>query len=224
MPNPPGSFRLQPSRSEGLFAFVIGLLSATALFVLIAVIQKISADAEVIEDHSRDRFYITPPEEVTIEEEPEPEPEEPPEPELEREPPRLELSSLDIALRPGTGGGFGVAAAIPEIQADEATLDTAGFVNFADLDEPPRLRNGGRFNFSERIRQRFEGAKGTALLYIKINAAGDVITIQSKQSNLPEPVVRELMTLIEAKGFTPPKVGGEPTQAEATLPINLKIQ
>lgn len=224
MTHPSGSFRIETSRGEGCVALAAGLLSATALFVLIAVIQKISADAKVIENDSRDLFYITPPEEPAIKDEPEPEPEDPPEPELERDPPRLDLSSLDIALSPGTGGGFGIATAMPQIRADEATLDTAAFVNFADLDEPPRLRNGGRFNFSERVRQRFEGVQGTVLLYIKINSDGDVITIQSRQSNLPEPVVRELMAIIEAKGFTSPKVQGEPTQAEATLPINLKIQ
>lgn len=224
MANPTGSFRLKETRGEGFLALAAGLLSAASLFILIAVIQKISADAEAIQNDSSDLFFVTPPEEVAIEDEPEPEEEEPPEPELEREPPRLDLSSLEIALNPGTGGGFSVATAIPEIRTDEETLDTAAFVDFADLDEPPRLRGGADFNFSERIRQRFEGARGTALLYLKINADGEVITIQSRQSNLPEPVVRELTSLIESKGFTAPRVGGEPTRAEATLPINLKIQ
>lgn len=224
MMNPNGSFQLKETRGEGLLALAVGTISATTLFILIAVIQKISADAEAVQNNSRDIFFVTPPEEVAMEDEPEPEAEEPPEPELEREPPRLDLSTLDIALSPGTGGDFGVAAAIPEIRADDETLDTAAFVNFADLDEPPRLRNGASFNFSERIRQRFEGAQGTALLYIKIDADGNVIMIQSRQSNLPNLVVQELMTIIKSKGFTSPRVGGEPTPAEATLPINLKIQ
>ncbi len=224
MPEDGHSFRLPKSRHALPLALALGVGTSLLLFVLIAVIQKITTEHEPTTADRRDVVYVTPPEDIRIEEPPEETEADEPEPELEKEPPRIDLSSLDLALNPGTGGDFMVPAAIPSLEADAAALNAEDFVNFADLDEAPRLRGGSRFNFSERIRQRFEGTSGAVLLYIRIERSGDVLAIEARSTNLPEAVVQELIEIIQDKGFTVPKVRGQPTRAEATLPINLTIQ
>lgn len=121
---------------------VVGALALTLVFFLVLpVMQAISAAPE--SDLIVTSFDVAnlppppPPPEEEIEEEPE---EEPPPPELNEEAAPLDLSQLELALNPGLSGGLlGGDFAVKLNTVNAAAGDVDELFNVSDLDQPPQV-------------------------------------------------------------------------------------
>lgn len=212
------TWRPREARSELGASVLLGLGFALALFVLMALAQKLG-DVGRSEDHLEETVTAyQAPEIEQIEEEPPPPEEEPPE--LEEEPPpQLSLDQLDIALNPGPGGDLSGDFAMPSF-ASLKELGTDSFLDFSQLDQTPRPVGVFGFNFPRRLLK--EPARGRIVLLIKLSHTGEVLDVQVDSSNLPR---FNDFVLGEVKGwkFTPPTKNGQPVNAVARLPIPIRV-
>ncbi|MGF1483164.1 MAG: energy transducer TonB [Opitutales bacterium] len=218
------TFKRPEAGSMFAVSILVGVAFSFFLFVVIALAQQLSADRPRPEEGPDNIVFVQPPdvdieeeEEVIEEEEPEPEPE------LDAEPPQLNLSALDINLDAGIGSGFAIDTGLPEIGSSQEDLDTSRVFSFAELDEPPRMLDASPIRFSQGIRARNQGVSGTVVLFLKIDASGNVVEVRSRHSSLPGEVTDAVLRDIESRRFSPPRVNGSPVSAQATLPVNIKF-
>jgi len=220
MPEP--SYRARSSGASTPLSLFLGTAFAVGLFVLMALAQMMGEVEPPESDLDETLLAYTPPEiEEPPEEETPPEEEEEPPPELEKEPPRLTLAQLDIALNPGTGGSLMGDFAMPAIATSQQALGTEDFVDFSDLDQTPRPIGVSGFHFPRRLRQ--EKVSGRIVLLLKLDEKGEVIDVRIDSSNLPR---FDDFVLSEVRDwrFTPPTQQGRPVKAKARLPIPIRIQ
>jgi len=215
------SYRVPSARSEAALSLLLGAAFAVGLFVLMALAQMIGDVEPPTNEIDETVVVYTPPEIEEFEEEPPPleEQKEPP-PELEKEPPRLSLDQLDIALNPGTGGSLAGDFSMPSIAATSRSLGTEDFVDFSDLDQIPRPVNA-RLDIPPRLKRK--KASGKVVILIKLDEEGRVLEASVDSSNLPafEDFVREA---VAGWRFTPPTQQGRPVRAHARLPIPINIR
>ena len=134
--------------SRRTLATIGGLALGLGIFMLLPVLESItSTPAEELQVQDADTIAPPPPPPEIEQEEEKPE-EPPPEqepPKLADEAPPLDLSQLELALNPGTGGagGFGgdfavnLGAAIK--QASDSAEEADGLFSVGDLDQKPRV-------------------------------------------------------------------------------------
>lgn len=213
------SYRPPSDRSGLLTSGLVGLVVAAALFVLIALAQRLG-EVDVPERRIEEQTLRYEPPEVEKIEEPPPEEKEPPPEELEERQPRLSLDQLDIALDPGTGGSLAGDFALPDI-ASAADLGTRDFVNFAALDRVPRPVGVSGLNFPRRLRR--EPVEGKIVLLLKLSEEGEVLDLQVESSNLPR-FDDFVKSQVKNWKFTPPRKDGQPVRAQARLPIPIRIR
>lgn len=216
------AYRLPPAKNELSRSVLLGVLTAFALFVVMALAQMIGEVEPPSNEIEETLVAYVPPvvEEIEEEEPPPPEEEEPP-PELEEEPPQLSLDQLDIALNPGTGGSLAGDFGLPTIGTTSSDLGTEDFVDFSDLDQLPKPVGVSGFNFPRRLKKK--KVNGKIYLLIQLDESGKVISAKVDSSNLPDFddfVVGE----VRRWKFTPPTKGGQPVRAQARLPIPIRIQ
>lgn len=214
------TFHIGSSRSEIPLSLLLGGAFALALFAVMALVQMLG-DVEIVENEIIEKVVAyTPPEVLDTEDEPPPPPDEEPPPELEVEPPQLSLAQLDLVLNPGTGGSIAGDFAMPTIDTNAASLGTADFVDFSDLDQTPRPLPGSSLDFPRRLKR--EAVSGRVVLLIKLDESGHVLEASVESSTLPD-FDKIVSSAVSKWRFTPPTRQGEPVRAQARFPVPIKI-
>lgn len=213
------SYRLPEGRAELPLSLLLGVGTALALFVLMAVAQMIG-DVFAPDRSIDETLMAFNPPELEVEVEPPPPPKEEPPPELEEEPPQLSLDQLDLVLNPGTGGSLVGDFSLPAIDLGNAQQVLDEFVDFANLDQTPHPIGVTGFNFPARLLKK--KVSGKIVLLLKLNERGEVLDVQVEASNLPE-FDGFVAGEVKRWKFTPPTQQGRPVQAKARLPIPITI-
>lgn len=212
-------FELPEARGELRLSLVLGLAVAAGLFLLMALTQMLSPVRSSEDRYEETVMAFEAPEIEEVEIEPPPPEEEPP-PELEEELPQLSLEQLDIALNPGTGGSLMGDFAMPSIEIDADRMRDE-FVDFSNLDQVPRPLGVSGLQFPPRLLK--EKVNGRIVLLLKLSHEGKVIDVEVASSTLPafdDFVAGE----VKRWNFTPPTQQGRPVNAQARLPIPIRIQ
>lgn len=191
-------------------------LTAFAIFAILPITQWISGDP-------RDQYMVRsvdlslpppPP--------PPPEPPRPPEeevkqeqPELEQPPQQLDLSQLEAALNPGTGGAMGNF----QLEGFSVAPDVSGelmIFSIADLDSRPKRRKA----ISPIIPQLFQasGPKGIVRVRIMIDEKGSVTIMEIVEATHDEVVQPVRQALVKWR-FDPPKKDGKVVKAQYIQPF-----
>ena len=212
--------------SRRTLATIGGLALGLGIFMLLPVLESItSTPAEELQVQDADTIAPPPPPPEIEQEEEKPE-EPPPEqepPKLADEAPPLDLSQLELALNPGTGGagGFGgdftvnLGTAIK--QASETTEEADGLFSVGDLDQKPRV-----------IAQSSPVVPAALKKLQSDNVTVQVIFVVNQQGRVEEPKVRRsnnsafdqvAINCVKSWKFEPGKRNGEPVRFRMMAPI-----
>jgi protein TonB len=212
--------------SRRTLATIGGLALGLGIFMLLPVLESItSTPAEELQVQDADTIAPPPPPPEIEQEEEKPE-EPPPEqepPKLADEAPPLDLSQLELALNPGTGGagGFGgdfavnLGAAIK--QASETAEEADGLFSVGDLDQKPRV-----------IAQSSPVVPAALKKLQSDNVTVQVIFVVNQQGRVEEPKVRRsnnsafdqvAINCVKSWKFEPGKRNGEPVRFRMMAPI-----
>lgn len=204
-------------------AVVAGVVLAMGIFLLLPLLESITAmDRDDMLVQSIDTANVPPPpappmEEEKKEEEPPPEAEPP---KLAEEAPPLDLSMLELALNPGTGGaGFGgdFAVKLP-VSAAAASSDGSGvdaLFSMQDLDQKPRAIYQVSPQMSPQLRKF---APGTVYVVFVVDQRGRVENPMIQSSSDPAFEAPALAAVKQWK-FEPGKRNGEPVKFRMRVPI-----
>lgn len=212
--------------SRRTLATIGGLALGLGIFMLLPVLESItSTPAEELQVQDADTIAPPPPPREIEQEEEKPE-EQPPEqepPKLADEAPPLDLSQLELALNPGTGGagGFGgdftvnLGAAIKQVS--ETTEEADGLFSVGDLDQKPRV-----------IAQSSPVVPAALKKLQSDNVTVQVIFVVNQQGRVEEPKVRRsnnsafdqvAINCVKSWKFEPGKRNGEPVRFRMMAPI-----
>ncbi len=212
--------------SRRTLATIGGLALGLGIFMLLPVLESItSTPAEELQVQDADTIAPPPPPPEIEQEEEKPE-EPPPEqepPKLADEAPPLDLSQLELALNPGTGGagGFGgdfavnLGAAIK--QASDSAEEADGLFSVGDLDQKPRV-----------IAQSSPVVPAALKKLQSDNVTVQVIFVVNQQGRVEEPKVRRsnnsafdqvAINCVKSWKFEPGKRNGEPVRFRMMAPI-----
>jgi len=217
----PHTFKIPTARADLPLGIVLGVLFSFGLFVLMAIAPLVGKVTPPRNELNETRIAPQPPVMDDFEEpEPPDPPEEEPPPEMEEPPPEISLDQLEIALNPGTGGSLAGDFALPTMTAGASDLGTEEFMDFSDLDKPPRLLDRSGFNFPRSLRQK--KVSGRIVVYIELDEQGNVIKAEVAESNLPE-FDSYVVQQIKRRQFSAPTFQGKPVKASANLPIPITI-
>jgi len=212
----------QSSVGKAIFSRLIGILCALAMtvafFLVLPMIQAISAkeSADTVLTTVDTAALPPPPPPPPDEPEPdEPEEEEPP-PEMMEEAPPLNLDQLELALNPGIGDGWFGA---------EMTLDLKGMgaggaggeddiVSLADLDQPPRAT----YQPSPTRDAKTRKLEGTVYVLFVVDQNGRVQDPRVHKSTEPA-FDRAAVAAVKKWRFEPGKKNGKPVQFRMRVPI-----
>ncbi len=197
----------------------VGAVVLTALFfLLLPVIQRI-ADSPLADTTLRsvDTAAVPPPPPPPPEEEPEPEdePEEAP-PEMMESLPTPDLSSLELALNAGHGGGGWAATDFNMNMENLVGQDKiAALFSLSDLDQKPRILYQPGPILDSKLRKK---APGTVTIIFVVDERGRVKkpVVQSSTDPVFE---RAALAAIRQWRFEPGKRKGEPVQFRMRIPI-----
>lgn len=208
---------------HGLVVLVVGLACALALFLLLPLLQAISATTPADTTLRTVATADVPPPPPPPEQEPEEEEEqqeEPKPPELTEEAPPLDLSQLELALNPGMGGdGLGgdfvvklnVAAATGSGGGDEVD----SLFSLADLDQQPRIVYQPGPNVTADMRKKLPGSVS-------------VLFVVDQQGRVENPIVQKstdpvfekaALNAVKQWKFEPGKRKGQPVRFRMRVPI-----
>lgn len=196
----------------------IGATWLTVFFFLVLPILQVLAEPPRDDMNLRDvSSVIDPPPPPPEEPEPE-EPEEPEEtPELEPDFEPLDLSSLEIALNPGMGGGWGAGVFEVRLPGAGGGADAAAESIFsaADLDQKPRVIYQPGLQIGNAVRR---AGGGTVVIIFLVNEQGGVVNPKVQQSDHPA-LENPALAWIRQWKFEPGKRNGEPVQFRMRVPI-----
>jgi protein TonB len=212
-------YRVPEPRTELPTSILLGAGFALALFVLISLAQRIGGTGPTERMVEETAVAFETPEIEEIRETPPPPEEEPP-PELEEEMPELSLDQLDIALNPGTGGSLAGDFGLPSVAIQAKDLAKEAFVDFSALDQTPRPIGVSGLHFPRRLLRK--KASGKIVVLLKLSPEGKVLDAQIDSSNLAE-FDDFVLGEVRKWRFTPPTQQGRPVQAQARLPIPIRI-
>jgi len=194
-----------------------GAVGLTLVFFLVLpLMQQIArtpTDQMVV--RSVDTASIPPPPEPP-QEEPE-EPEEPEEqPELEEQSQPLDLSQLELALNPGSGGGLGAGTLEVDLSGvADGGSDIESLFNMSQLDQKPRPVYQPSPNITERMRRR---APGTVYVIFIVNEQGRVEEARIQKASDPV-FTQPALAAVKKWRFEPGKRNGEPVPFRMVVPI-----
>lgn len=212
--------------SRRTLATIGGLALGLGIFMLLPVLESItSTPTEELQVQDADTIAPPPPPREIEQEEEKPE-EQPPEqepPKLADEAPPLDLSQLELALNPGTGGagGFGgdftvnLGTAIKQVS--ETTEEADGLFSVGDLDQKPRV-----------IAQSSPVVPAALKKLQSDNVTVQVIFVVNQQGRVEEPKVRRsnnsafdqvAINCVKSWKFEPGKRNGEPVRFRMMAPI-----
>ncbi len=159
-----------------------------------------------------------PPPPPEVEEEEPPEQEEPPKLEAE-EPPPLDLSQLELALNPGTGGVIGGASFEIDIKAvAQAASEDSAIFSMADLDQRPRVTSQPGPTINAQIRRATRGGSVRVYIIFIVNQQGRVENprIQGAANPLFDEAA---LRAVKRWKFEPGRRAGKPVRFRMRVPI-----
>ncbi len=150
------------------------------------------------------------------EDKPEPEPMDT----IEKEPPKLSLDQLDVALNPGTGGNLTSSdLSVPDFSVGTEAL-SMNFINFRDLDNIPRPSQQVQPIYPPALRS--QGIEGRVEISIKIDKQGNVVDATAKKSDHPGFIAYAVDAVRKWK-FEPGMKNGEPVPFTMIAPIVFRL-
>ena len=207
------------------FAVIGGVVLAVFILLALPILESITSTPPedlVLSEATINAPPPPPPEIEQEEEKPEEPPPEPEPPKLAEESPPLDLSQLELALNPGTGGagGFGgdfsINLGTAMKQASEAE-EVDGLFSVGDLDQKPRV-----------IAQSSPVVPAALKKLQADNVTVQVIFVVNQQGRVEEPKVRRsnnsafdqvAINCVKSWKFEPGKRNGEPVRFRMMAPI-----
>jgi len=193
---------------------IAGAMTLT-FFLLLPLMQQISErpeqDAQV-----RAAPAVQPPPPEPPEQEPEEPEEEQDKPELKEQQKSLDLSQIELALNPGSGGG-GMLSGNFEVDLKKVAGQDgeSGLFSMSQLDQRPRVIYQPSPRMTEAVRQQ---APGKVSLIFIVNKNGRVE--QAKVQNASHPVFEEpALQAVKQWKFEPGKRNGEPVRFRMRVPM-----
>lgn len=210
--------QLEPKPSSATRGVLIagGIIAALALFVAIPLIQAISTGLKDPNQINEVSFVIPPPTVLEFEVPPPPEmDEEQDEPELEKDPPRLSLDQLEMALNPSMGNlGDGLQV---DLSIDSRSLGTDDLIfEIDDVEEIPRAIRRIQPNYPAALKRK--NVEGMVSLIFVIDVNGSVLSPSVERSTHVE-FEEPALDAIRRWKFTPGKRGGEAVKVRVRLPL-----
>lgn len=211
---------------QNLLAVAVGLALALGLFLLLPLLESITATptADLMVQPASTANLPPPPPPPPEEEKPEEEerkPEEPPPPDLAEETPPLDLSQLELALNVGAGGGVGAfqgdfAVKLPVAdESKEEASDVDALFSIADLDQKPRVMYQPGPNMTGDMRKQ---APGTVAIVFVVDQRGRVENpvVQSTTNPIFDAAA---LSAVKQWRFEPGKRNGEAVKFRMRVPI-----
>ncbi len=196
---------------------VVGaIIAAMALFVAIPLIQAISTGLKDPTEINETSFVLPPPDVIEMETPPPPKQEEPEdEMEMEKEPPKLSLDQLEMALNPSVGDvGNGVKI---DLTIDSASLGTDELIfEIGDVEEIPQAIRRIQPKYPTALKRK--SIEGSVSLVFVIDTNGVVISPTVESSTHVE-FEEPALDAIRRWKFTPGKRDGEPVKVRVRLPL-----
>lgn len=206
-----------------VLAAAAGLALTFGLFLVLPLLESITSTAQtdmVVQGVNTSLPPPPPPppvEEEKKEEEPEEEP--PPPPKLADETPPLDLSQLELALNPGTGGGgvgdFEVRLPVGGAAAGGQSAEVEQLFSMADLDQKPRVIYQPSPQTNAQLQKL---APGTVTIVFVVDQRGRVESPIVQGSSNPAFEAPALAAVKQWK-FEPGKRNGEPVRFRMRVPI-----
>jgi protein TonB len=208
-----------------VFAAAAGLALTFGLFLVLPLLESITSTAQTDMIVQGVNTALPPPpppppvEEKKEEEKPEEEP--PPPPKLADETPPLDLSQLELALNPGTGGGVGgdfevrlpVGGAAGGEGGDGKDVDQ--LFSMSDLDQKPRVIYQPSPQTSSQLQKL---APATVTIVFVVDQRGRVENPVVQTSSNPAFEAAAIAAVKQWK-FEPGKRNGEPVRFRMRVPI-----
>lgn len=204
--------------TKGLI-IVTGFFAALGLFIAIPMIQAISTGLKDPNKLESIDFVIPPPPALEMDIQPPPkQEEEQDEMEMEKEPPRLSLDQLDLALNPSMGdmSGFSI-----DLSLDADSLGTSDIIfDIGDVEEKPVPT------------RRIEPVYPPTMKRQKINGSVRVEFVVDKNGNVVAPRVvqsshmefeKPALDAIRRWKFTPGKKDGEAVRVRVAAPLIFNV-
>ena len=176
------TYSTQSSQRDMPIAMVLGFSVSIIIFIVMALAQILGDVQKPAQSYDEQLVAYTPPaiediEEDIQEDEPEPEPMD----SIEKEPPKLSLDQLDVALNPGTGGNLASSdLSVPDFSVGAQAL-SMNFINFRDLDNKPRPTRQITPIYPPALKS--QGIEGRVLIRFDIDKQGNVVDATAKKSD-----------------------------------------
>ena len=211
------TYSTQSSQRDMPIAMVLGFSVSIIIFIVMALAQILGDVQKPAQSYDEQLVAYTPPaiediEEDIQEDEPEPEPMDT----IEKEPPKLSLDQLDVALNPGTGGNLASSdLSVPDFSVGAQAL-SMNFINFRDLDNKPRPTRQITPIYPPALKS--QGIEGRVLIRFDIDKQGNVIDATAKKSDHPAFAAYAVDAVRKWK-FEPGMQNGEPVPFTMIAPI-----
>lgn len=190
------------------------------VFLLIPMTQVIRIEPPEEAPAERFGIYMPPPPPVPPAPPPPRKDEPDPEPEPEALPPMPSLEQLELELQPGAGNLLEIGSGLDldfEVESGRTLLE---LFDFGDLDEIPRITQGGRVVYPPRLqRAGVEGFVRVLVIIEKDGSVGVSEVLDFSDPGFVPPAVRGA----EASRFTPPQRLGEPVRARYVWTIEFSL-
>jgi len=207
---------VKPSNATRGVLIVGGLIATIAIFVAIPLIQAISTGLKDPNEISDVSFVLPPPSVIEFETvTPPKEEEKQDEIELDKEPPKLTLDQLEMALNP-TLGDIGDGMKV-DLTINSESLGTDELIfEIDDVEEIPQAVRRIQPNYPNALKRK--KVEGTVSLVFVIDTTGTVVAPTVERSTHVE-FEEPALDAIRRWKFTPGKRGGEPVKVRVRLPL-----
>jgi periplasmic protein TonB len=205
-------------RSKGLVTLhrIPGCL---ALFIAIPLIQAISTGLKDPNKLSEIDFVLPPPPVVDVEPPPPPKKEDKQdEMEMDKEPPRLSLDQLDLALNPSMGdmSGFSI-----DLSLDADSLGTSDLIfDIGDVEEKPVPTRQIEPTYPPAFRR--QKIDGSVVVVFVVDEQGNVVAPRVERSTHME-FEKPALDAIRRWKFTPGKKDGKEVKVRVRAPLIFKV-
>jgi periplasmic protein TonB len=205
---------------HGLAVTVSGTVLALSCFLILPLLQAITAPEKsdfIVTEASTTELPPPPPEPEKEEEEKD---DKPPPPDVANEAPPLDLSDLELALNPGFGGdgvgGSGFALSTASLLPSANSMNQ--LFDMSDLEESPRVLFRARPDVTAAMKKRMPC---TVFLTMTVDAQGRVVNPSVLRSDDPLFDGPALKAIRQWK-FEPGKRGGKPDSFRVRQPITFE--
>ncbi len=204
--------------SRGLIV-ITGFFAALGLFVAIPLIQAISTGFKDPNKLQEIDFMLPPPPALEMEAPPPPKKEEKEDDlEMDKEPPRLSLDQLDLALNPSMGDMTGFAI---DLSLDADSLGTSDLIfEIGDVEEKPVPTRQIEPTYPPSLKR--QKVNGRVVVVFVVDTLGNVVAPRVEKSTHME-FEKPAIDAIRRWKFTPGKKDGEAVKVRVRAPLIFKV-